>query len=83
MAREYGRILNPPQDLGNIGVGRQWAAQLGVGNVDTDGSKVPKGVTRLKKKFEKALSAMQSGTTRQSMPAPPEGVGTVSCVHGE
>jgi hypothetical protein len=41
----------------------EWAAELGVGHVDTDGSKVHKDVTRLKKEFEKALSAMQSGTS--------------------
>jgi hypothetical protein len=63
MAKEHDRILNPPKGVGKMGVYREWAAQLGVGHVDTDGSKVRKGVTRLKKEFEKALSAMQSGTS--------------------
>jgi hypothetical protein len=63
MAREYDRIINPPKGVGKMGVYRQWAAELGVGHVDTDGSKVRKGVTRLKKEFEKALLAMQSGTS--------------------
>jgi hypothetical protein len=63
MAREYDRIINPPKGVGKMGVYREWAAELGVGHVDTDGSKVRKGVTRLKKEFEKALLAMQSGTS--------------------
>jgi hypothetical protein len=49
MAREYGCIMNPPQGLGKMGVYRKWAAQLVVGHLDTDGSKVRKGVTWLKK----------------------------------
>jgi hypothetical protein len=63
MAREYDRIINPPKGVGKMGVYREWAAELGVGHVDTDGSKVRKGVTRLKKEFEKALSVMKSGTS--------------------
>jgi hypothetical protein len=63
MAREYDRIMNPPKAVGKMGVYREWAAELGVGHVDTDGSKVRKGVTRLKKEFEKALSLMKSGTS--------------------
>jgi hypothetical protein len=61
MAHEYNRILNPAPGIGKMVVYREWAATLGIGAFDTDGSRLRKAVARLKKEFDKAYVVMASG----------------------
>jgi hypothetical protein len=61
MAREYNRILNPDPGIGKMVVYREWGAMLGIGALDTDGSRLRKAVARLIKEFDKAYVVMASG----------------------
>jgi hypothetical protein len=61
MAREYNRIINPAPGIGKMVVYREWAATLGIGAFDTDGSRLRKAVARLIKEFDKAYVVMASG----------------------
>jgi hypothetical protein len=65
MAEEYGKLLSPPAPGGKMAIYREWASKLGISDVDHDGSRVRKGVTRLIKEFEKAYSKAHSGRYQQ------------------